>query len=210
MRTDRGNFRCHPLRPHGTRCSQVRTHYFSLIECRFLYLQYPTRYAARFKEGDGDEDWGFQPKSKMDDSVRFARCERLLVNCSSCHKETPLPGVLNPATAHSGLDCTNCGSMFLGRNNANACYCYLSNRITLTVRSCVRRYYDAWLTCDDHTCGCRTKQQSVLGTNCVMRCNGRLSPEYDDETLHTQLKYFETLFNVQRYREKHPAANVDR
>jgi hypothetical protein len=42
--------------------------------------------------------------------------------------------------------------MYYYRNEAD-CYCYISNRVTLLVRQCVKRYYDSWLVCDDHTCG---------------------------------------------------------
>ena len=43
------------------------------------------------------------------------------------------------------------------------CYCYLTNRLTLLVRACQRRYYECWLVCDDPSCGRRTMQQSVKG-----------------------------------------------
>ena len=42
-------------------------------------------------------------------------------------------------------------------------YGYLSNRVTLLVRECVRKYYDCWLICDDDSCGRRTMQQSSSG-----------------------------------------------
>ena len=38
-------------------------------------------------------------------------------------------------------------------SKASDCYCYLSNRVTLLVRDCIRKYYDCWLICDDHSCG---------------------------------------------------------
>ena len=52
--------------------------------------------------------------------------------------------------------------------------------------------------CDDHTCMRRTTQQSVLGYSCTDNCHGRMVQEYDDSRLHTQLKYIESLFDVQR------------
>jgi hypothetical protein len=42
-----------------------------------------------------------------------------------------------------------------------------------------------------------------------MQCHGRLVQEYDDEMLHNQLKYLETLFDMDRYAEKHSSAAVD-
>ncbi len=42
----------------------------------------------------------------------------------------------------------------------------------------------------------RTKQLSAIGLSCTERCRGRMIQEYDDLALYTQLKYFETLFDV--------------
>lgn len=61
---------------------------------------------------------------------------------------------------------------------------------------------DRWLVCDDHSCGRRTQQQSVNGYMCVENCHGRMIAEYDESTLHCQLQYLETLFDVQRAFEK--------
>ena len=100
------------------------------------------------------------------------------------------------------LSCTNCGSMFYGKRTAQDCYCYLSNRVTLLVRECVKKYYDCWLVCDDHSCGRRTMQQSVRGLACTEDCHGRMMQEYDETALHTQLKYLESLFDVSRFQSK--------
>lgn len=80
------------------------------------------------------------------------------------------------------------------------CYCYLSNRLTLLVRQCLKTYYDCWLVCDDSSCGRRTQQQSVMGAplRCTGDCHGRIVQEYDAETLHSQMKYLEYLFDYDR------------
>lgn len=82
--------------------------------------------------------------------------------------------------------------------NARDCYCYLSNRVTLLLRESLKRYYDSWLICDDHSCGRRTMQQSVRGFQCTEDCHGRMIPEYNELQLHTQLQYVESLFDVPR------------
>jgi DNA polymerase alpha subunit A len=163
--------------------------------------------ATKYKTRSEDvNDWGFTLKSKMDDAVRFAKCEKLMCKCPSCNTETPFPGVMNPATQQLGLTCPQCGAMFYGRKNARDVFLYLMNRISLLLRACEKKYYEGWLQCEDHTCGCRTRQQSVLGNYCIMRCNGRMSMEYDDEQLHLQLKYLEALFDTQRYKDKYSVA----
>ena len=46
----------------------------------------------------------------------------------------------------------------------------------------------------------RTKQLSFgLGLSCLGKhCHGRMIQEYDEVSLYNQLKYFETLFDLQR------------
>ena len=52
-------------------------------------------------------------------------------------------------------------SMFI--RNQQGIYTYLSNRVDLLVRECVKQYYDCWLVCDDRGCARRTMQQSAAG-----------------------------------------------
>jgi len=83
----------------------------------------------------------------------------------------------------------------------------MSNRVAMLVRECVKRYYDCYLVCDDHTCSRRTTQQSVLGYACTENCHGRMIQEYTDADLHTQLKYLETLFDYNRTISKKKGEN---
>ncbi len=88
-------------------------------------------------------------------------------------------------------------------------YCYLSNRFTTTIRSCVKRYYDCWLVCDDRACGRRSMQVSARSGSCTADgCRGRVVREYGDSALHTQLKYMESLVDVSRYLAKKKQAAV--
>ena len=48
--------------------------------------------------------------------------------------------------------------------NGMEMYSYLSNRVTLLERFCVKKYYDCWLICDDRACARRTRQQPSKGT----------------------------------------------
>jgi len=84
-------------------------------------------------------------------------------------------------------------------SQAKDCYAYLCNKISLLIRDCLQRYYNYWLVCDDPSCGQRTMQQSVMGYKCSDRCHGRMKQEYDDAQLHTQLKYLEYLFDLNKF-----------
>ena len=46
----------------------------------------------------------------------------------------------------------------------------------------------------------------MLATVCLSRgCHGRMGMEYSERALHTQLKFYETLFDIKRAREKRVA-----
>jgi hypothetical protein len=47
----------------------------------------------------------------------------------------------------SGLLCPNpaCNAVFWGAPNAASCFARLFNRVTLTIRTHLRKYYDCWL-----------------------------------------------------------------
>ena len=160
------------------------------------------KYASRRTDEKDEDDWGFTLRSKMEDEVRFAGCEKLLCRCPLCAQESPFPGVFDTATQQYGLSCPSCGAMYYGRKSARDVFCYISNRVTLQIRSCLKKYYDYVLACDDHTCTCRTRQQSVRGNSCILKCNGRLVQEYDEDQLYTQMKYLETLFDKDRCAER--------
>jgi len=161
-----------------------------------------SKYSMKTRNDDGDDEWGFTPKCLIDDSERFKECTPLLLTCTSCDEMNVFPGVFGKDGCGSGLYCVNCGSAFWGRRNGADCYCYISNAISLLIRQCERRYYECYLVCDDATCGRRTLQQSVMGYSCTENCHGRMIPEYDDHSLHTQLKYCESLFDFCRATQK--------
>ena len=150
------------------------------------------------------DDWGYTPQCKLDDAERFKDCAKLRCKCLRCNQESDFTGAYLGASALSGLDCSNCGTKYYGRKQASDVFAYLSNRLTLLTRECLRKYYDCWFVCDDPTCHRRTMQQPMASMTCAGDCHGRLVQEYTDAQLHTQLKYFETLFDLERaYRSKH-------
>lgn len=151
---------------------------------------------------DDEDDWnGFVPKSHMSTAERYKDCVKLTYCCGACNVEQEFPGLENCDGA-SGLTCASCGSLYLGRNNNRDCYAYLSNRVTLLVRECVKKYYQYWLVCDDMSCRRTTMQQSANGYACTADCHGRMLQLYTDEQLHTQLIYLESLFDYDKANQR--------
>ena len=50
----------------------------------------------------------------------------------------------------------------------------LENKLTLSMRTFIKQYYDRWLVCEDSAATVRTQQQSVLGNRFFV--NGHLVP----------------------------------
>lgn len=174
-----------------------------------------SKYTSRGSSGiddllSGDTDWGFTPSSKMDDAERFKDCAPIMIQCRSCLNTSQFKGVTGiQSVGDNGLSCGECGSNYFGRNLERDCYCLLSNQITLSIRTGLKKYYDCWMVCDDRMCGRRTMQQSVRGTVCTAEnCHGRMLQEYSEKDLHTQLIYIESLVDVPRCVLRKKAAKV--
>ena len=134
----------------------------------------------------------------MEDSERFKDCMKLRCKCLRCKQETDFTGAYLGAPGMNGLDCSHCSAKYFGRNQPSDMYGYLSNRVTILIRECLRKYYDCWFVCDDPTCHRRTMQLPVANMTCVGDCHGRLVQEYTESQLHTQIKYLEALFDLER------------
>ena len=58
-------------------------------------------------------------------------------------------------------------------------------------------YYDGLVRCDDPMCNLETRQLSVMEGCCLKQgCNGRMKTVYTESMLQTQLKYFDSLFDM--------------
>ena len=158
--------------------------------------------------GDDDDLVDFND-NEQPDHVKFKDCKRLTVTCAACGQGGVFPGVFSvtklPKGGHlrnNGLTCPNpkCISPdWWGESSSIGCYGRISNALTLALKDSVREYYDGTLRCDDLTCGLETKQLSVCGGVCLARgCNGKMNPKYSEQMLHTQIKYFDSLFDVER------------
>uniref|UniRef100_H3GEL1 Zinc finger DNA-directed DNA polymerase family B alpha domain-containing protein n=1 Tax=Phytophthora ramorum TaxID=164328 RepID=H3GEL1_PHYRM len=69
------------------------------------------------------------------------------------------------------------------------------------MREATKKYYEAWTICSDVTCKTRMQKQSLRGNGNICSaagCRATTTLEYPDSALYTQLKYFESLFNIDR------------
>ena len=164
--------------------------------------------------GDMDDD-GALMATQIDDKERFRDCDRIRAICPVCNSETTFCGVFAfPDEVDPAVPAVAATSGGAAGNGRCGLHCpvpdcpgqfsleHLSSRVELGIRAHIKTYLDGWMHCDDNTCGHRTRQLSVRGDFCLsMRCRGRVSLEYSEKRLYTQLKYYESIFNVDRARK---------
>ena len=169
-----------------------------LAECLGLDSSKYNRQGVYEQEED-DED--LVKVTKIDDAERYKACKRVEITCEACKFEFNFPGPFSRASERGdasekpGLLCgTNCPKC-----EQPVDLSILNNKLLLAARKAVEKYYEGWLVGDDPSAELRTRQQSVRGKAWSM--NGRriqLQPEYPSRALYEQLKYIESLVNVER------------
>ena len=143
-------------------------------------------------------------ESQIPDSIRFAECAKLTLKCRHCHCSLPFEGlaVSIASIAPEGIICPseNCKRPFSTLT--------VVAQLEHAIRSQTSRYYDGYLTCDDPSCGNRTRQTSVYGHRCLgpkgraEGCLGRMRYEYPEKAMYNQLLYYKSLFDVDEKTDK--------
>ncbi|RLN89408.1 hypothetical protein BBJ28_00003954 [Nothophytophthora sp. Chile5] len=166
----------------------------------------------------GEENDGADaiPSVLQNDADRFKDCAPLEITCDRCKMASGFPGVYGTSEKDgalaSGLLCPVCKADFWGfdkegiyGNVGDDLQGVLSNRLHLATRDSTKKYYEAWAICSDVTCKTRTQKQSLRGNGNICSaagCRATTTLEYSDSALYTQLKYFESLFDVERAQKK--------
>ncbi|CCX31329.1 hypothetical protein FPQ18DRAFT_270988 [Pyronema domesticum] len=151
------------------------------------------------------EDRELHPlESTIPDEERFKDAAKLSLRCRYCHHEAPFEGLLgSPERVTSqGVVCaaSECGKVLP-----------IASIVAQTehvIRKETARYYEAWLVCDDGSCGNRTRGMSVYGKRCLgpkglaKGCKGVMRYEFNDKALYNQLLYFRGLWDCENAKEK--------
>ena len=137
-------------------------------------------------------------ESQIPASIRFEDCVRLSLTCRACRQPFSFEG-LRANIAHvtsRGITCPqeSCGALLSTIS--------LVAQLEHAIRIQTSQYYDAWLVCDDSSCGNRTRQMSVYGHRCLgprgraEGCLGRMKLEYGERALYSQLLYWRGVWDV--------------
>ncbi|KAI0115214.1 hypothetical protein F4814DRAFT_311729 [Daldinia grandis] len=154
----------------------------------------------------GSNDHEIHPlESQIPDDVRFRDCARLSLRCRKCKTSAPFEGLLSSEQPENrvtpqGVACPSCSTLIPNLS--------IVAQVERAIRNETARYYEAWLVCDDASCGNRTRQMSVYGTRCMgpkglaSGCLGRMRYEYGERDIYNQLVYFASLWDVEKAHAK--------
>eukprot|EP00985_Skeletonema_marinoi_P027904 scaffold23518_cov225-Skeletonema_marinoi.AAC.19 len=156
-----------------------------------------------------DDIVDYTPASCLPDEERFKDVEKFVMTCAACDESAEFPGVFrltkdveNGMTfVQSGFRCPNpnCARPDnWGEEDVAFCGAKVLNKINMMKKEMQKKYYDGLVRCDDPMCGLETRQLSVCEGCCLKAgCNGRMKLVYSESTLQTQLKYFDSLFDIE-------------
>ena len=154
---------------------------------------------------DEDDLVDYTPKSSLSDEERFKDVEKLMITCSTCNETSEFSGVVRVVKENganifkSGLCCSNpeCNASNWGEGDILSCMSKILNTMNIIKKQQQKLYYDGLVRCDDPMCGLETRQLSVYEGCCLKQhCNGRMKTVYDELALQTQVKYFDSLFDI--------------
>ncbi|BGP49603.1 DNA-directed DNA polymerase alpha catalytic subunit pol1 [Rhodotorula kratochvilovae] len=135
-------------------------------------------------------------QSQISDAQRFRDCEPLRIRCRACSAESAFDGISENKAGMLSKDGFFCGNI---ECQAPLSVPSIAVQIDIQLRSFIGKFYEAWLTCDESTCGNRTRMMSVYGKKCLVAgCRGAMHLEYSDSKLYDQLLYFDTLFDIEK------------
>lgn len=158
----------------------------------------------------------YTPKSCLSDEERFKDVEKLLITCAACNESSEFSGVARVTKSNgvtifkSGMCCANpeCNANYWGEADMLGCMAKVLNTMNLMKKKQQQLYYDGLVRCDDPMCGLETRQLSVYEGCCLKQhCNGHMKTVYDEASLQTQIKYFDSLFDIDHACKQHLKSN---
>jgi len=167
-----------------------------------------------------DDIVDYSPASQLPDDERFKDVEKFMMTCASCHQQAEFPGAFrlieDPESGSticaSGFLCPNLGCSNphnWGEVDTHSCVARILNSLTLLRKKQQALYYDGLVHCDDPMCHLETRQLSVFESCCLKPgCNGRMKSAYAESALHTQLKYFDSLLDLDHAIKQNEKANA--
>ncbi|EDK44463.1 DNA polymerase alpha catalytic subunit [Lodderomyces elongisporus NRRL YB-4239] len=159
------------------------------------------RYILKVKNGDLNGE--IMPmESRISDAERFRQSSFLVLKCKCGHhfRFGGIQASVDYRVTFNGVQCSKCEYTFP--------LIKLTAQLECTIRKHISVYYAGWLVCDDPSCGITTRQISVYGKRCIglsgkgLDCKGVMSYRYTDKALYNQLLYFQSIFDVEKTKQR--------
>ncbi|KAJ1117106.1 hypothetical protein NDU88_005306 [Pleurodeles waltl] len=144
--------------------------------------------------------------SQITDDEKYKDCERFKFACPMCGTEGIYDNVFDGSGLQMEPSLKRCCKP--GCDASPKDYIIqLQNKLILDIRHHIKKYYNAWLICEEQTCQNRTRRLPLSfsrnGPICQACMKATLRPEYPDKALYAQLCYYRYIFDWDYAVDKH-------
>ncbi|CAH0775041.1 unnamed protein product [Bemisia tabaci] len=141
----------------------------------------------------------------LTDEERYKNCDKFTFKCSHCSAEIIMDGPSRKTPAgKEELILSKCSNP----DCSTPPYLYVSsilNKLTLSMRQYIKKYYAGWLVCEDPACPNRIRKiPSKLERGqpkCTLCHLNSMYREYSEEQLFLQLSFFMSMFDIKNQNE---------
>lgn len=145
-------------------------------------------------------------ESSIRDEDRFRHCQKFTIDCE-CGESIVVDHVLRGGGKDVHFSLMKCSNLSCKHVPIVERPAYIQNKLTLAIRSHIKRYYAAYIICEDPGCTGRTRQLPLNFQRAFPVCStchkATMYREFTDSQLYTQLLFFQHVFNVQKAMDKH-------
>ena len=161
------------------------------------------RHAIRSNKADMNND----DENQIKDEDRFRQCQKFEVTCN-CGEKIVLDSITRGSGKDLHLALLQCPSLSCQGRPLAEKFAAIKNKLVLTIRQHIQKYYASWIICEDPACNGRTRRLSLAFQRAFPICTtcykATMYREYTESQLYTQLLYLQTLFNLHKLSDSHP------
>ncbi|KAJ3722638.1 DNA polymerase family B-domain-containing protein [Lentinula raphanica] len=161
-----------------------------LAECLGLDVN---KYRGAYTSSSSEDKSFASLDSLKSDRERYKAVHPFAVTCRSCKATFEFKPLNDPdcCLRPEGALCLSCKQP-LSRPSLQA-------QLETQIRNQIAKLYKRVVVCSDQTCGYKTRMMGVYGRICLRPgCSNKVTFEYSDEQMYTQLRYYAYLFDAER------------
>ncbi|XP_078513931.1 DNA polymerase alpha catalytic subunit [Lissotriton helveticus] len=144
--------------------------------------------------------------SQITDEEKYRDCERFKFACPMCGTEGIYDNVFDGSGLQMEPSLKRCCKPECEASPMDYVI-QLQNKLIVDIRRHIKKYYNAWLICEEQTCQNRTRRLPLSfsrnGPICQTCMKATLRAEYPDKALYAQLCYYRYIFDWDYAVDKH-------